>query len=69
MSGTPNYIAPETLLGEKPSFKIDNFAIGSIMYFMLRGKLTFAAHTNDEVLIKTVRGDYTFDDSRWESVS
>ena len=39
--GTVNYIAPEILMGDKPSFKIDNFAIGSILYFLLSGTLPF----------------------------
>lgn len=34
LSGTPNYIAPEVLREEKIDFKIDNFAIGVIIYFM-----------------------------------
>ena len=33
-AGTPNYIAPEILKGEEITEKIDNFAIGSIMYFV-----------------------------------
>lgn len=34
MVGTPNYIAPEVLREEPFDFKIDNFAIGVILYFM-----------------------------------
>jgi serine/threonine protein kinase len=34
VSGTPNYIAPEVLLGKNPTFKSDNFAIGAIIYFL-----------------------------------
>lgn len=34
LTGTPNYIAPEILKEEGISYKIDNFAIGSILYFM-----------------------------------
>ena len=34
MAGTPNYIAPEILKEEDFDFKIDNFAIGVILYFM-----------------------------------
>ena len=33
-AGTPNYIAPEVLLEEPLNEKIDNFAIGSILYYM-----------------------------------
>lgn len=34
LTGTPNYIAPEVLKMEGISLKIDNFALGSILYFM-----------------------------------
>jgi serine/threonine protein kinase len=34
IAGTPNYIAPEVILGELPTFKADTFAIGSILYFL-----------------------------------
>lgn len=34
VTGTPNYIAPEIILGDKLTCKIDNFAIGSILYFL-----------------------------------
>jgi serine/threonine protein kinase len=34
MAGTPNYIAPEVLKEEPFDFKIDNFAIGVILFFM-----------------------------------
>lgn len=32
--GTPNYIAPEVLLCQEPTFKSDNFAVGCILYFL-----------------------------------
>ena len=32
--GTPNYMAPETFLGGVCTFKVDNFAIGVILFFM-----------------------------------
>jgi serine/threonine protein kinase len=34
LAGTPNYIAPEILKEEDFDFKIDNFAIGVMLYFM-----------------------------------
>lgn len=37
LAGTPNYIAPEVLREEVFGFKIDNFAIGVILYFMYQG--------------------------------
>lgn len=41
LCGTPNYIAPEVLMYKKITFKVDNFALGSILYFMLSGYLPF----------------------------
>ena len=32
--GTPNYIAPELILGNEPTLKSDNFSIGCILYFL-----------------------------------
>ena len=34
LAGTPGYIAPEILRKEDISYKVDNFSIGSIIYFM-----------------------------------
>lgn len=34
--GTPNYISPEIIRGEGITEKSDNFAIGSILYFMYK---------------------------------
>jgi serine/threonine protein kinase len=34
IAGTPNYIAPEIILANKPSAKSDIFSIGSILYFL-----------------------------------
>jgi len=33
-AGTPNYIAPELLLGNQLTLKSDIFSIGSILYFL-----------------------------------
>lgn len=35
MLGTPNYIAPEILKDHPFDFKIDNFSIGVILFYML----------------------------------
>lgn len=34
LAGTPSYIAPEILRSEVITEKIDNFAIGAIIYFV-----------------------------------
>jgi len=45
LAGTPNYIAPEILRRGKIGFKIDVFALGSILYYMLSGALPFNDYT------------------------
>lgn len=37
LCGTTNYLAPESLEQKKITFKVDNFALGVILYFLLSG--------------------------------
>ena len=60
--GTPNYVAPEILNGEFYNEKVDNFSLGCIMYFMLRGYLPFDSQENDEIYENTLNGIYDLDD-------
>lgn len=43
--GTPHYLAPEQLSGEKASPQTDVWALGILLYEMLTGKLPFEADT------------------------
>lgn len=43
--GSVQYLAPEVLKGEKPSFKSDIYAMGILLYEMLRGDLPFKGDT------------------------
>lgn len=67
--GTLNYTAPEILLGDTYDYKVDMFALGVIMYFMVRGSLPF--YSDDQYIIakKTVDGDYEIDDGFFANVS
>lgn len=56
MAGTPNYIAPEIILNNKTSYKSDTFSIGSILYFLLSGRLAFAYKNVEYTLLRTARG-------------
>jgi serine/threonine-protein kinase len=48
--GTPEYMAPEQVLGSKPDVRIDTYAVGVVMYEMLTGDRTFFAKTVREIL-------------------
>ena len=48
--GTPEYMAPEQVLGTKPDVRIDTYAVGVVMYEMLTGDRTFFAKTIREIL-------------------
>lgn len=43
--GSVQYLAPEVLKGEKPSFRSDIYAMGILLYEMLRGDLPFKGDT------------------------
>ncbi|CDW73554.1 UNKNOWN [Stylonychia lemnae] len=48
--GTPTYIGPEILEGEKYDHKVDIFSLGSIMYNLVTGRYLFQSSDNDNIL-------------------
>lgn len=54
---------------EKISFKIDTFALGAILYFMLSGTLPFNDYNITEILKRTMSGDYNYKEKRWQAIS
>jgi len=42
--GTPAYMAPEQVSGNKPDARADLFALGCVMYAMVRGRSPFHGH-------------------------
>eukprot|EP00929_Paragymnodinium_shiwhaense_P083190 TRINITY_DN44232_c0_g1_i1.p1 TRINITY_DN44232_c0_g1~~TRINITY_DN44232_c0_g1_i1.p1 ORF type:complete len:1106 (+),score=183.73 TRINITY_DN44232_c0_g1_i1:189-3506(+) len=53
--GSPGYIAPEVLRGEKYGCKIDCFAIGVLVYILITGYGPFCGNTVDEMLLGNMR--------------
>ncbi len=49
-AGTPQYMAPELLIGGAPSVKTDIYALGLILFEMFTGKRAFDAKTFNELL-------------------
>ncbi|KAL3093152.1 hypothetical protein niasHT_022602 [Heterodera trifolii] len=46
--GTPNYIAPEILMGEEYGFSVDFWALGVLMFEMMAGRSPFHLPTTEE---------------------
>mmetsp|Transcript_4423 Transcript_4423/g.10249 ORF Transcript_4423/g.10249 Transcript_4423/m.10249 type:complete len:735 (-) Transcript_4423:225-2429(-) len=53
--GSPGYAAPEVLTGEPYDEKVDVFAAGVVLYFVLSGVLPFADSSVERILARTVR--------------
>jgi TolB-like protein/Tfp pilus assembly protein PilF len=75
VAGTPDYMAPEQILGAEPTPAVDIYALGVVMYKMLTGKRPFEADTPLAIAAKHLHEDplpprqHTADmDRTWESV-
>ena len=53
--GTPYYIAPEKLNGEREDFRSDMYSLGGTMFHALAGRPPFEANTATEVVLKHLR--------------
>lgn len=52
ISGTPEYLAPEVIRGESPTFASDIYAVGVLLYKLVTGATPFAGGNSTEVMIR-----------------
>jgi len=60
VTGTPDYLAPEILLGIGHSFEVDWWALGCVLYEFLTGLPPFNGDTVDEIFQKILARDITW---------
>jgi len=53
--GTPQYLSPEQLQGREPDVRADIYSCGVVFYEVFTGKLPFAAATDVELLMKSLK--------------
>lgn len=54
LSGTPDYMAPEVILGRAPGPSADVYAVGVILYELLTGTTPFGGGTSSEIMTRHV---------------
>ncbi|KAH8110978.1 kinase-like domain-containing protein, partial [Phellopilus nigrolimitatus] len=56
--GTPGYMAPEVLLGERYSKQVDMYSLGCLMYEMVFGVLPFRQRNMNDLASAVIEGSY-----------
>src|SRR5438045_2482695 len=60
-TGTPEFAAPEQLLGEPQGMQVDCFEIAAITYFLLAGTPPFGSGDGRAILARELSGDVDLD--------
>lgn len=66
--GTPYYVAPQVLFGSY-DYRCDLWSCGAILYLMLSNVQAFSGETDDVILSKVRRAEYSLTGPAWNNVS
>jgi len=67
--GTPSYLAPEILTGQKYTTQCDIWSLGVILYTLLCGYPPFS-DDNNAAMVETIKsGKLDFPDEDWKNIS
>lgn len=50
VSGTPDYMAPEVIVGDGPTYRSDLYAVGIVLYELITGLAPFGGGTSEEIV-------------------
>jgi len=59
--GSPHYIAPEQVLGQRISYLADIYAFGVILYEMVSGKRPIDGETVEQILLRILHEEVSFE--------
>ena len=67
--GTPDYVAPEVLMGKGYSMPVDMWAIGVLTYILLCGYPPFYDKQQALLFQKIMAVQYRFHENEWKDIS
>lgn len=67
--GTPAFVAPEILVGNRYNQKVDMWSAGCLLYMLICGYPPFQDSSHRGLFRKIRAGDFTFHDKYWSNVS
>jgi serine/threonine protein kinase len=65
MCGTPGYVAPEILSGNKYGKQCDNWSIGVVLFILLSGDPPFLGEEKEVLFYNISKCNYKFD-KQWD---
>lgn len=67
--GTPAFVAPEILVGDRYNTQADMWSVGCLLYMLIGGYPPFQDENHRGLFRKIRAADFTFHDIYWENVS